>query len=66
MHKLVTIYLDEGSVKNSAKYRHGKTEEWLTEYLEDGWKVMSVTPIGAASGEAEGICGWLTVVLEKD
>jgi len=40
--------------------KHGFVEEHLKEYLEDGWKVVSLFGFG------EQVGGWITVVIEKD
>jgi len=70
MQKLVTIYLDNGAymdgswIKASFAEKHGFTEEHLSEFLNDGWRVVSVSGFGGAT---EGIIarGWFAVVLEK-
>ena len=68
MQKLVTIYLSDDS---------GNTcqEEHLSDYLNDGWRVVSTTAVGAGAGEGAGgassfdgrsyVAGWLAVVIEK-
>lgn len=51
--KLVTFFLSMG------RSAHGKVEEHLANYLELGWRIVSVTP---ASGGLDGCL--LAVVLE--
>ena len=67
MQKLVTLYLSAHKVK------HGTVEEHLSEYLSDGWRVVTICAAGGA-GAAAGVEGyktfdstsaWVTVVLEK-
>ena len=56
----MTIYLsDQGNYRNA-----GLVTEYLNEYLNDSWKVVSMTPIGAA-GVGSDVAGWLAVLLEK-
>ena len=73
-HKLVTIAL--WSTDNGVN--SGVTEH-LEEYLEDDWKVVSMTPVGAGVGHSSAgagdgertmnihgwVGGWLAVLLEK-
>ena len=69
MQKLVTIYLDNtayGKPKVSGCYadKHGVVEEYLQDYLADGWRVRSLSALGGARSPC---CqGWLAVLLEKD
>ncbi|MBI5386608.1 MAG: hypothetical protein HZA90_18205 [Verrucomicrobia bacterium] len=70
MQKLVTIYLDNGAyakgkmLVGSFADKHGLVEEHLQSYLDDRWRIVSVTGFG---GSAEGLAtrGWFAVVLEK-
>jgi hypothetical protein len=66
MQKLVTIALSGGSPNY---IMHGEAEEHLEDLLRSGWKVLSVTPVGAAAGGGDSsLChfgGWLAVVLQK-
>ena len=70
MQKLVTIYLDshayaEGKwLKASNADKHGHVEEYLKEYLADGWVIRSLQGFGGGS-EHPSVRGWLAVVLEK-
>lgn len=70
MQKLVTIYLDGHAymddkwVKGTHADKHGLVEEYLEDYLTDGWRVVSLFGFGSASGiDARG---WLAVTLEKE
>ncbi len=70
MQKLVTIYLD-GAVYDAGKWggtaakdKHGIVEEYLTEELSRGWRLVSVNCFGG-TGEHHSIRGWLVVVIEK-
>jgi nitrogenase subunit NifH len=56
MQKLVTVYLREG--------QNSKVEEHLQDYLEDGWRIVSVAAAGGGSNPGAG-CAWAVVVLEK-
>ena len=66
MQKLLTIYIDRHAYFGKKMLRghfadkHGFVEEHLKEYLEDGWKVVSLFGFG------EQVGGWITVVIEKD
>jgi hypothetical protein len=70
MQKLVTIYLDNAAyakgkvLVGSFADKHGLVEEHLQSYLDDRWRIVSVTAFGGHA-EALGACGWLAVVLEK-
>ncbi len=67
--KLVTIFLSDDDDEDM------EVQEHLEEYLDDGWTVRSVVPVGAGAGygaggeaDAEGHCyvaGWMAVLLEK-
>ena len=68
--KLVTIYLDNSAyaqgkmIVGSFADKHGLIEEHLQSYLDDGWRIGSVSGFG---GNSDSIAarGWLAVVLEK-
>lgn len=70
MQKLVTIFLSDDDDDDM------EVQEHLGDYLEDGWKVKSITPFGAGAAyssggesDTEGHCyvaGWLAVILDKD
>ncbi len=70
MQKLVTIFLSDDNDDDI------EIEEHLVEYLDEGWRVAQLLPIGAGAGygsggdsETEGHCyvaGWLAVLLERD
>ena len=68
--KLVTVYLDNmayGKGKllvGSFADKHGLVEEHLQSYMDDGWRITSVSGLGGNSG-AVGARGWFAVVLEK-
>jgi len=68
--KFVTVYLDNmayGKGKMLVGWfadKHGLVEEHLQSYLNDGWRVASVTGFGG-SAEAVAVRGWFAVVLEK-
>ena len=69
MQKLVTIFLTDDDDDDM------EVQEHLTEYLEDDWRIASVTPLGTGAGSGAGgeaddeghcyVAGWLAVVLEK-
>ena len=69
MQKLVTIYLDNQAymggkfLKASFADKHGLVEEYLQDYLKDGWRITSLFGFGGAEGINSR--GWLAVVLEK-
>jgi hypothetical protein len=71
MQKLVTIVL-------SSCTNHGEVELHLEEFFIDGWKVVSMVPVGAGVGHSSVgvgageqtliygyVAGWLAVLLEK-
>lgn len=66
MQKLLTINIDDDNDEDLGVKEH------LTEYLEEGWKVLNITPLGGAYGfqqegeERVGALGWIAVVLEKN
>jgi len=68
--KLVTIYLENSAYGKgktlfaSFADKHGFVEEHLQSYLDDGWRIGSISGFG---GNAEAIAarGWFAVVLEK-
>lgn len=66
MQKLITINIDDDDDDNLGVKEH------LPQYLEEGWKVISITPLGGAYGfhsgddERVGALGWIAVVLEKE
>jgi hypothetical protein len=68
--KLVTIYLENMAYKKDKSLvasfadKHGLVEEHLKSYLDDGWRIGSISSFG---GTTEGIAarGWVVVVLEK-
>lgn len=65
MQKLITINIDDDNDDDLGVREH------LNNYLEEGWKVLSVTPLGGSYGfqtnddEHVGALGWIAVVLEK-
>ena len=67
--KLVTIYLDnmayaKGKMIGSFADKHGLVEEHLQTYLDDGWRIGSVSGFGGNS-ESISARGWFAVILEK-
>ena len=68
--KLVTIYMENMAyakgkmLVGSFADKHGLVEEHLQSYLDDGWRINSVSGFG---GNAESVAarGWFAVVLEK-
>ena len=69
MQKLVTIFLSDDDDDDI------EVQEHLVDYLDDDWRVVSLTPFGTgagqgAGGESEGeghcyVAGWVAVLLEK-
>lgn len=64
MQKLITIPLDDDNEEDM------KIREHLTEYLENGWRIVQVIPVGSGVGTADEeaggyVAGWLAVLLEK-
>ncbi len=70
MQKLVTIYVDNHAymgdkwIKTSHSDMHGEVEEHLVTYLDDGWKIVSLSSFGGCS-DGPGARGWLAAVIEK-
>ncbi len=68
--KLVTVYVDNmayGKGKllvGSFAEKHGFVEEHLQSYLDDGWRIASVSGFGGNS-DSVSARGWFAVVLEK-
>lgn len=59
MQKLFTIFISETDSRDRQICEH------LSEYLEDGWKVIQITPLIIAPGEMATIRTWIAVLLEK-
>ena len=67
MQKVVSVYLDvagysseRSGLRFSNADLHGKVEELLDDYTNQGWKVAQLTSLpGGATG------GWIVAVLEK-
>lgn len=69
MQKLVTIFLTDDDDDDM------EVQEHLADYLEDDWRIVSVTPLGTGAGSGAGgeaddeghcyVAGWAAVVLEK-
>lgn len=70
MQKLVTVYLDtmaymgEKWLAASHADKHGSVQEHLQPYLQDGWRIVSLTALGGAN-DSMNARGWIAVVLEK-
>jgi len=68
--KLVTVYLDNTAyakgkmLVGSFADKHGQVEEHLQSYLDDGWRIGSISGFGGNS-ESISARGWFAVVLEK-
>lgn len=70
MQKLLTIYVDNMAyakgkmLVGSFADKHGTVEEHLQSYLNDGWRIKTISGFG---GNSDGISarGWFAVVLEK-
>ena len=68
--KLVTVYLDNmayakgKTIFASFADKHGLVEEHLQTYLDEGWRIGSITGFGGNSDGASAR-GWFAVVLEK-
>jgi hypothetical protein len=69
MQKLLTVYLDNHAyvgdkwLVGSFADKHSLVEEHLKEYMDEGWKIVSVAAFGGADQIA--VRGWLAVVIEK-
>jgi hypothetical protein len=65
MQKLVTIFLHCRAQEGDKGVR-----EHLKEELAQGWKVVSMVPVGSTGGCADGAYivteAWLAVLLEKE
>ena len=64
MQKLVTIYLSNyfGDTYES----HSQVSEHLADLLENGWRIVSLSPAGCSvGGETDAIAAWIAVVLEN-
>jgi hypothetical protein len=65
MQKLITINIDDDNDDDL------EIREHLNNYLQEGWKVLSVTPMvgtygfQSADDERVGALGWMAVLLEK-
>ena len=68
MQKLVTIAFNawDGLAFGKApkKMVHGEIDEHLQDLLADGWRVISMAPVGTSGGDGR-TSGWLAVLLEK-
>jgi hypothetical protein len=68
MQKLVTIAFNawDGLAFGKApkKIVHGEIEDHLQDLLTDGWRVVSMSPVGTSGGDGR-TSGWLAVLLEK-
>jgi hypothetical protein len=65
MQKLVTIHFDDDNDDQIGISEH------LEEYLEEGWRVVQMVPLGSgvSTGTTEQtgyVSGWLAVLLESD
>jgi len=73
MQKLITIYLDREGYriqgKRSPLQSHGVVQEYLQNYLAEGWSIKSIAEAGGGGGGStmthEAGCGWVVVVLEE-
>ncbi len=69
MQKLVTIYLDNHAymgrkfLRGSYADKHGFVEEYLKEYLADGWTITQIHSLGGAHELSAR--GWIVALLEK-
>lgn len=64
MQKLITIPFDDDREEDM------RVREHLTQYFENGWKVIQLVPVGAGVGTGDEVsstyvAGWLAVLLEK-
>ena len=65
MQKLITINIDDDNDDDL------EIREHLNNYLQEGWKVLSVTPMVGTYGfqsvddERVGALGWMAVLIEK-
>ena len=72
MQKLITIYLnDEGyRIREGELFyqSHGFVEEYLGDYICNGWEIKLVTSVGGVTIGNDCVAvasGWLVVLLEK-
>ena len=60
MHqKLFTIYLTEDVDEDRTLQDH------LAEYLDTGWRIASITPLGQGGGGEDVLSCWFAVLLER-
>lgn len=56
---MVTVFL------NGYGLKHGMVEEHLSDYLNEGWRIVSANAAGGSSG-AQIATVWVVVVLERN
>jgi hypothetical protein len=64
MQKLITIPLDDDNDEDMMVREH------LNDYLENGWYITNIIPVGSGVGTSDDdtgayVAGWIAVVLEK-
>ena len=64
MQKLITIYLNNENFRIQEKtpfdQSHGFVEQYLDDYLSNGWEIKLINSIGGSKDFA-----WIIVLLEK-
>ncbi len=57
--RLITIYMTTLVDEDRGVQEH------LDEYLQDGWRVVAITPIGSA-GDGDELAAWFAVLLQRE
>ena len=64
MQKLLAVYLSNYTADRML-HEDGDVREYLVDHLKDGWKVVSITPLGSVSPDNTPTSTWAMVLLEK-
>jgi hypothetical protein len=67
LQKLMSLYLNDNAPE------HCQNQELLSDEVRQGWKIVSITPVGSGVATGTGIdqypdgylAGWVVVLLEK-
>jgi hypothetical protein len=65
MQTLLSIYFTDFQ-EEQVTYSNKQVTTHLEEWFEDGWRVLSMVPVGHGGGESSAVSGWVLVLLEKE
>ena len=64
MQKLIALYLSNYTADRML-HEDGDKREYLEDYFKQGWRVVSITPLGSVAPDNNPTATWVMVLFER-